>query len=198
MTRTLKLWLLTTALLTAVAAVLGFMSAGGGKASPAAERPARAATPKRGPLGSGKPVVLAFGGDVHFEGVLATKLATAPSQVLAPIAPVLELADIAVVNLETAVTNGGSPSAKTFVFRTPSTAFAALRGGGIDVASMANNHGLDYGRPASATRSRRPGATASRSSGSAATTDRRTRRTGGQSTASASRSSARRRCSTTT
>jgi poly-gamma-glutamate synthesis protein (capsule biosynthesis protein) len=146
MTRTLKLWLLTTTLLTAVAAVLGVMSAGGGKASPAAERPARAATPKRGPLGSGKPVVLAFGGDVHFEGSLATKLATAPSQVLAPIAPVLELADIAVVNLETAVTNGGSPSAKTFVFRTPSTAFAALRGGGIEVASMANNHGLDYGQ----------------------------------------------------
>jgi len=35
--------------------------------------------------------------------------------------------------------------AKAFVFRAPATTFAALRGGGIDVASMANNHGLDYG-----------------------------------------------------
>ena len=49
------------------------------------------------------------------------------------------------MNLETAVTTGGSPTSKAFVFRAPATAFAALRGGGIDVASMANNHGLDYG-----------------------------------------------------
>ncbi len=39
-------------------------------------------------------------------------------------------ADIAVVNLETAVTNGGTPTAKEFTFRAPATAFAALRGGG--------------------------------------------------------------------
>ena len=64
---------------------------------------------------------------------------------LDPIEPVLRQADLAVVNLETAVTSGGSPTSKEFVFRTPATAFAALRGGGVDVASMANNHGLDYG-----------------------------------------------------
>jgi poly-gamma-glutamate synthesis protein (capsule biosynthesis protein) len=91
------------------------------------------------------PVVLAFGGDVHFEGSLETRLATDASHALEPIAPVLRSADIAVVNLETAVTNGGSPTAKEFTFRTPSTAFAALQGAGVDVASMANNHGLDYG-----------------------------------------------------
>jgi hypothetical protein len=89
--------------------------------------------------------VLAFGGDVHFEGVLSTKLAADASSVLAPIAPVLSRADLAVVNLETAVTNGGSPAAKTYTFRTPASAFAALRGGGVDVASMANNHGMDFG-----------------------------------------------------
>jgi poly-gamma-glutamate synthesis protein (capsule biosynthesis protein) len=82
---------------------------------------------------------------VHFEGALAGKLAADPSTVLAPIAPVLRRADVAVVNLETAVTSGGSASAKEFVFRTPATAFAALRGGGVDVASMANNHGMDFG-----------------------------------------------------
>jgi poly-gamma-glutamate synthesis protein (capsule biosynthesis protein) len=105
--------------------------------------PARAA--QRSPLGSGKPVVLAFGGDIHFEGVLSSKLAALPATVLAPIAPTLDAADIAVANLETAVTNSGAAATKQFVFRTPATAFAALRGGSIDVVSMANNHGMDYG-----------------------------------------------------
>jgi poly-gamma-glutamate capsule biosynthesis protein CapA/YwtB (metallophosphatase superfamily) len=94
---------------------------------------------------AGKPVSLAFAGDVHFEGVLAGELAANPNGVLYSIAPVLRSADLAVVNLETAVTSSGSPAAKTFVFRAPPTAFRALRAGGVDVASMANNHGMDYG-----------------------------------------------------
>jgi poly-gamma-glutamate capsule biosynthesis protein CapA/YwtB (metallophosphatase superfamily) len=96
-------------------------------------------------LHGGKPVVLAFAGDVHFEGPLASKLAENPAGVLAPIEPLLSEADLAVVNLETAVTTGGAPATKQFVFSAPPTAFEALRGGGVDVASMANNHGLDYG-----------------------------------------------------
>jgi poly-gamma-glutamate synthesis protein (capsule biosynthesis protein) len=92
-----------------------------------------------------KPVVLAFGGDVHFEGVLESKLAANAAGTLAPIKPVFRRADLAVVNLETAVTNGGAAASKLYTFRAPATAFAALRGGGVDVASMANNHGLDYG-----------------------------------------------------
>jgi len=94
---------------------------------------------------SGKPVVFAFGGDVHFEGSLEARLAGDPRHALAPIAPVLSSADLAVVNLETAVTDEGTPASKDFTFRAPATAFAALRGAGVDVASMANNHGLDYG-----------------------------------------------------
>ena len=115
-----------------VAALLGAAVTAAGEASPTA----------RGPLGSEKPVVLAFGGDVHFEGILERKLAAKPSRVLAPIAPVLGQADIAVVNLETAVTMRGRPQPKQYVFRAPPRAFAALRGGGVDVASMAANHGL--------------------------------------------------------
>ena len=103
----------------------------------------RAAKPPQ--LGSGKPVVFAFGGDIHFEGVLSSKLAASPSTMLSPIAPTLRAADIAVANLETAVTNGGAAASKEFAFRTPATAFTALRGGSIDVVSMANNHGMDYG-----------------------------------------------------
>jgi poly-gamma-glutamate synthesis protein (capsule biosynthesis protein) len=90
-------------------------------------------------------VTLAFAGDVHFEGVLRSKLTANPAGVLAPIAPVLGAADLAVANLETAITERGQPEPKQFTFRAPPTAFTALAAGGIDVASMANNHGLDYG-----------------------------------------------------
>ena len=92
-----------------------------------------------------KPVVLAFGGDVHFESTIGAELRSSPSLVLTSIEPVLQQADLAVVNLETAVTTGGVPAAKTFVFRAPPNALAALAAGGVDVASMANNHGMDYG-----------------------------------------------------
>ena len=142
MTRALTLSLLAFAALAAVSGLVA-LAAGRGEAAPEGKSGGAPAT-ARGPLGSGRPVTFAFGGDVHFEGSLATKLSADPS-LLAPIAPVLGRADLAVVNLETAVTNGGSASAKTFVFRTPPTAFAALRGAGVDVASMANNHGMDFG-----------------------------------------------------
>jgi len=64
---------------------------------------------------------------------------------LAPIAPVLQNADLTIVNLETAITTQGTPVPKGFNFRAPPSALEALRAAGVDVASMANNHGLDYG-----------------------------------------------------
>ena len=116
----------------------------------ASARSAPSAESAGGPVtrGSGgpQPVVLAFGGDVHFEGTLRARLDASPSTTLAPIAPLLRRADVAMVNLETAVTTRGAPQTKEFVFRAPPTAFAALRGASVDVATMANNHGLDYGR----------------------------------------------------
>src|SRR3954468_20435219 len=84
-------------------------------------------------LGSGNPVTLAFGGDVHFEGSIRQELDASPASVLGAMAPVLSRADIAMVNLETAVTEGGVAAAKQYVFRAPATAFEALRAGGVDV-----------------------------------------------------------------
>ncbi|MGH9015818.1 MAG: CapA family protein [Acidimicrobiia bacterium] len=95
--------------------------------------------------GNGQPVTLAFGGDVHFEGGLRGKLRADPQGVLAPIAPVLAAADVAVVNLETAITERGAPQLKEFTFRTSPIALAALAAAGVDAVSMANNHALDYG-----------------------------------------------------
>ncbi|MGN6678149.1 MAG: CapA family protein [Streptosporangiaceae bacterium] len=90
-------------------------------------------------------ITLAFAGDVHFTGRTA-KLLRRPATAFGPIAPLLRSADLTVVNLETAVTSGGTPQPKYYHFRTRPAAFAALRDAGVDIANMANNHVLDYGR----------------------------------------------------
>ena len=96
--------------------------------------------------GNGQPVTFAFGGDSHFEGALRTKLDADPNTVLAAIAPTLSLADFAMVNLETAITEGGTKATpKEFNFRAPATALDALRAAGVDATTIANNHGMDYG-----------------------------------------------------
>jgi poly-gamma-glutamate synthesis protein (capsule biosynthesis protein) len=101
----------------------------------------------RDPLrGNGEPVTFAFGGDVMFEGALRAKLLDDPAGVLAPVAPVLSAADVAVVNLETAVTDGGEAvQPKQYNFRAPPVALDALKAAGVDAVTVANNHGLDFG-----------------------------------------------------
>src|SRR5262249_36175082 len=93
----------------------------------------------------GGPGTLAFAGDVHFTGRTA-KLLRNPATAFGPIASLLRSADLTVVNLETAVTSRGQPQPKYYHFRTNPAAFTALRGAGVDIANMANNHVLDYGR----------------------------------------------------
>jgi hypothetical protein len=128
--------------------------------SPASTVAAAATSGGRGPRGSGQPVTFAFAGDVQFPDVqdtdpgvtstglpvLADQLKADTAGVLAPIAPVLAGADIAMVNLETAITDRGEPVAgKVYHFRSPASAFTALEAAGVDVVNMANNHSLDYG-----------------------------------------------------
>ena len=144
MTRIVALTLLALSLLSAGSSAVAAVD-GDGRAAASARGAESQKRDKPARQKSAKPVVLAFGGDVHFEGVLAERLAASPSTVLDPIESVLAEADVAVVNLETAVTNDGFPAVKEFVFRAPPSAFAALRGGSVDVASLANNHGMDYG-----------------------------------------------------
>jgi hypothetical protein len=87
----------------------------------------------------------AFAGDVHFADRVGTRLAADPATVFAQAAPGLRAADLTMVNLETAITTGGVAQNKAFTFRAPPAAFTALRDAGIDLATMANNHGADYG-----------------------------------------------------
>lgn len=101
------------------------------------------------PLGSGQPVTFAFGGDVHFEEGLRSRLDADPKTALDPLPELLHGADVSVVNLETAVTaDGGCPDRqpKQFTFSVGPQAFTALRAAGVSVVTMANNHGLDCGR----------------------------------------------------
>jgi hypothetical protein len=99
----------------------------------------------RGPLGSGEPVTLAFAGDSHFEAHLRSRLINEGPSMLDSMQPLFAGADLSVLNLETSITDRGSPEPKEWTFRTTPSALDALAGAGIDAVSMANNHGLDFG-----------------------------------------------------
>jgi len=118
--------------------------------APATTRDSRPATTSPQRAGSsraptGEPVTLAFGGDIHFEGAIGVRLARDPATTLGPVANLLRRADLAVVNLETAITDRGTPAGKEFTFRAPASALNALKAAGVDIATMANNHGEDFG-----------------------------------------------------
>ena len=94
---------------------------------------------------------MAFAGDTHFQLNL-TSLLDHPRGALGPIAASLQAADLTMVNLESAIAVGGSPDPKEletpsqrFWFRTSPKALDVLAAAGVDVVTMANNHGADYG-----------------------------------------------------
>ena len=87
-------------------------------------------------------IVLAFGGDVHFSGSAAAQAGPGGLRTLPGI---FAGADLSMVNLETAIATGGSPVAKEFVFRAAPRALSTLSHAGVDVVTMANNHGVDFG-----------------------------------------------------
>jgi poly-gamma-glutamate synthesis protein (capsule biosynthesis protein) len=100
------------------------------------------ARPSPAPEPEGEAVTLAFAGDVHAEGPSGDAVRAG----LPSIREALSRADVTVVNLETAITDRGTPADKAFVFRAPASTLPALADAGVDVVSLANNHGLDFGR----------------------------------------------------
>ena len=130
-------------------------SAGAPSDPPSSSVPPRPAPSRPAPSGpapaggdrqpTGEPVTMAFGGDVHFEGSVRSRLLADPGSTFDGVDRLLRRADLAMVNLETAVTDGGDPEPKEYVFRAPQSAWRALEAGGVDVVSLANNHGLDFG-----------------------------------------------------
>jgi len=95
-------------------------------------------------------VTLAFAGDVHFQIQVAALLDDPRG--LGPITRALSGADVTMVNLESAITERGSwdpkeleKPADRYWFRAPARALGVLADAGVDVVTVANNHGVDLG-----------------------------------------------------
>ncbi|MEU2630525.1 CapA family protein [Kitasatospora sp. NPDC007106] len=129
----------------ATAATTAAAPAGSGSADPAASGAPSAPAAPSGSAAAGGTITVAFAGDVHFEGRTASRLAGGPDTALGPISRTLAAADLAVLNLETAITGRGAPEPKTYTFRTSPKALQTLRDAGVDVVSLANNHAVDFG-----------------------------------------------------
>lgn len=116
---------------------------------------AKPSGPKGSPLspdwrGDGNAVTLAFGGDVHFEGPIAVRLADDPRTALGGyVAKLMQGADISMTNFESALISGActDPQPKQFVFHAPPSALTAFKAEHVTLVTEANNHGEDCGRP---------------------------------------------------
>ncbi len=84
---------------------------------------------------------LVFGGDTLLTRPIRSSARTPFARVL----PALDTGDLAIVNLETALTERGTKQAKTYTFRSPPEFSEVLKDSGVDVVSLANNHTLDFG-----------------------------------------------------
>src|SRR6266511_3191395 len=140
-------------MMAALAAVVALLAACGSGPPPRSAPPSAPmssaaplpASPSASAPSASAEITLAFGGDVHFAGRNAALLRN-PATAFGPIASVLQSADLAMVNMETAITSRGAEEPKTFHFRGPAAALDAARAAGVDVLTFANNHVLDYGQ----------------------------------------------------
>ena len=125
------------------------------QSSQAGQTGGRTAGQKGSPLspswrGNGRPVTFGFGGDVHFEGPLAERLADDPRTALdGDIAALMRGADVSMTNFESSLISGActDPQPKEFVFHAPPSALTAFKAAHITLVTEANNHGEDCGRP---------------------------------------------------
>jgi poly-gamma-glutamate synthesis protein (capsule biosynthesis protein) len=122
----------TLALLGALATASTAGCSPGATARPAA--PAASAT-----------VHIALAGDTGAEGAAARVLTDG----LGSVGTALQGADVAFLNLETVLADsrtGLAPQPKTYTFLAPTRLLDVLHRSGVDAVTLANNHGLDYGR----------------------------------------------------
>ncbi|GHV76719.1 hypothetical protein AGMMS49942_15400 [Spirochaetia bacterium] len=89
---------------------------------------------------------LAAAGDLMLgRGAGDILLREGPGGIFGETAGLLAAADLAVVNLEGALSDRGSRVEKTYNFRFPPVMAGALRDAGIDAVLLANNHSYDFG-----------------------------------------------------
>src|SRR5215210_7595482 len=103
-----------------------------------------------GPIGTcRKMITLALTGDVMLGRGVAEALNhhLRPGEPWGDVRPLLDAADLRIINLECAITDKEQPWTRTpkiFHFRTPPSAIDTLRTARIDACSLANNHTLDF------------------------------------------------------
>jgi hypothetical protein len=87
-------------------------------------------------------------GDVNLDpSQLSSASVADPTNAWSGVRDTFAEADLVLVNLECAATDGGAPLDKQFVFRCDLDALPAMRDAGVDVATLANNHTGDFGVP---------------------------------------------------
>lgn len=140
--------------------LLPMLGLGGGVPVPGGDRPALAATSGSalrptvasdstpGTTSSGSIRVMLVGDMMLARGV-GTRIAAegihAPFQ---QVQAILDKADLRLGNLECVVSTRGRAASKLYTFRARPGAVGALRVAGFDMVGLANNHALDFGRPA--------------------------------------------------
>ncbi len=94
-------------------------------------------------------MTLAFGGDVHFEGPLAVRLADDPATALdGGLSRLIAGADLSMTNFESALISGRcTDPAQAVRLSRAGRAITAFRAAGVTLVTEANNHGEDCGRP---------------------------------------------------
>src|SRR3712207_2636149 len=93
-------------------------------------------------------ISVALTGDVMLgRGVNETLRAARPDEPWGDVLPLLDSADLRMINLECAITAHKRPwsrTSKVFHFRTDPPAVEVLKAARIDACSLANNHTLDF------------------------------------------------------
>ena len=95
-----------------------------------------------------QPITVAFLGDVMLAGRASERITAGAPVFASDVLQVLGTADQVVVNLECCLTRSDvrwSDAGKKFFFRAPPEAAKVLADAGVGVASLANNHSLDFG-----------------------------------------------------
>ncbi len=108
---------------------------------------AEAAPPAAVTIAAGGDTVLGYNLEAHFDEQLAAGRTRDELYGLyfAGVRPVLEAADVALVNLECPFTERGVKLPKNFNFRARRELVEILKRGSVDVVTMANNHTMDWG-----------------------------------------------------
>lgn len=94
-----------------------------------------------------EPIRISFVGDIMMDGSIKSTLKTKGS--LYPYTHIkeeIQQSDLAIANLETAVTTSTNAFPKKYNFKADSDALSGLKEAGFDLVSLANNHTMDFGQ----------------------------------------------------